>query len=118
MVARVGGLIVVALGVLIGWVGGGLSMLLLGRPVPDVPLLRDMTPYLARVAEGAALPPGSDWGALTESPVGVIALAGMGAGILIALAGVTQVVTGRGGGVTLVLVVAAVCGFAVAAAMA
>jgi hypothetical protein len=118
IVARVGGLIVVALGVLVGWAGGGLAMALLGRTLPDVPLLRDLSPYIAKVAEGAALPAGSDWGALTASPVGVIALAALGAGMLIALAGVSQVVTGRGGGVTLVLVVAAVCGFAVAAALA
>lgn len=118
MAARIGGLILVALGILVGWAGGGLALTLLGQPLPDVPLLRDLSPYLAQVAQGAALPPGSDWGALTASPVGVIALAGTGAGLLIALAGVSQVVTGRGGGVTLVLVVAAVCGFAVAAALA
>jgi hypothetical protein len=93
-------------------------MTLLGRPVPDVPFLRDLTPYLARIAEGAALPPGADWEALTGNTVGIIALAGLGAGLLIALAGVSQVVTGRSGGVALVLVVAAVCGFAVAAALA
>lgn len=118
MVVRVGGLVVALIGVILALAGGGLGLALLGQPVPDVPLLRDMAPYLAQVAEKAALPPGADWAALTGSTAGVLALVGLGAGLLIVLSGLSQALTGRRSAVGLVLLVAAICGFAVAAVVA
>lgn len=118
MTARIGGVIVTLIGLLLTYAGGGLGLALLGRPLPDVPLLRDIAPYLQEVAAKAPLPAGSDWGALTESTLGVIALGAFGGGLMVVLGGVTQILTGRRSGLSLVLVVAGLCGFAAAAVIA
>lgn len=116
--ARLGGLVVALIGVIMAMAGGGLATALLGRPLPDLPLLRDMAPYLAEVATAAAMPAGSGMADLPGTTMGLIALAGLGSGALIALAGLAQVVSGRRSALGLIVIVAALCGFAVAAALA
>jgi hypothetical protein len=118
MMARLGGLVVALIGLALALAGGGLGLALLGEPVPDLPGLRELSPYLAQIAQGAALPAGSGWADLTGSTPGMIALAGLGAGLMIVLAGLAQLVTGERTGLGLVLLVAAIGGFAVAVAVA
>lgn len=118
MTARIGGAVMALIGLLLTYAGGGLGLALLGRPLPDVPLLRDLAPHLQELAARAPLPPGSDWGALAGSTLGIIALGGFGGGLMVVLGGVTQMLTGRRSALSLVLVVAGLCGLAAAAVFA
>lgn len=115
---RLGGLVLIRIGTVLVVLGSAPAMAILGRPIPDASLVRDVVPYLRQIAAKVAIPPGSELPALFASGFGIAAVAAIGAGALLGLAGLWKVLTGRRGAVILVTVVAMVCGFAAAMALA
>jgi hypothetical protein len=118
MALRLGGIFLILMGVALAVIGTALALAILGQPIPAVPGLAAIQPVLAKLAEIAALPAGSDWQALPGTGSGQMALAGIVAGGALALGGLWQAITGRRSAVVLALVLAIICGFAVASATA
>lgn len=115
---RLGGLVLLVLGGAAAVLGAAMALAVLGRPVPTGEWIDWMRPFLDRIAVKAALPPGSDVGALIVRGWGQVAVAAIASGAVIALGGLRQMISGRRSVVFLVLVAAIIVGFAVAGALA
>jgi hypothetical protein len=115
---RLGGLVLLIFGGVAATLGVAMALAVLGRPVPTGQWIDWMRPFLDRIALKAALPAGSDVGALVLRGWGQVAVAAIGAGALIALGGLRQMVTGRRSVVFLILIAAIIMGFALAGALA
>lgn len=116
--ARVGGLVLLVMGLAIAGMGVLMAQALLGHPLPAGEVVERIRPFLARIAEQSALPTGSDVGALVTRGWGQVAVAALAAGAVIGLGGLRQVLTGRRSIALLVVIAAIIVGFAVAAAVA
>lgn len=118
MMARAGGLVLVLMGLVIAGIGAVMAMALLGQPLPAHDAVAAMQPFLVKIASEAALPLGSDVGALVTRGWGQVAVAAIAAGSVIGLGGLRQVLTGQRSIALLILIAAIIVGFAVAAALA
>lgn len=118
MPARLGGIVLLVMGLAAAGLGLAIAMALLGQPVPGGQALDALRPFLAKVAAEAALPVGSDVGALVTRGWGQVAVAAVAAGGVIALGGLRQILTGRRSILLLLMITGIILGFAVAAVMA
>lgn len=116
--ARLGGLIVMLVGAALALAAGSLGLALLGRPVPDLPGIVQLKPWLTEIAAAVALPAGAAIGALSGVTVGRLALGGVAAGLLVMLGGLVQVLWGKRNAGTIGLVLLGILGFAAVAALA
>lgn len=118
MAARLGGIILMVIGGVAAGIGLAMAMALLGQPVPGGEAIDPLRPFLDKMAAEAALPAGSQVGALVTRDWGRIAIAAMAAGGVIALGGLRQMLTGRRSLALLIMIGAIIVGFSVAAVMA
>lgn len=116
--ARVGGLVLLLMGLAIAGLGVVMAQAILGHPLPAGDVIDRMRPFLSKIAEESALPAGSDMGALVTRGWGQVAVAALAAGALIGLGGLRQLLTGRRSLALLLVVAGIIVGFAVAAAVA
>jgi hypothetical protein len=118
MAMRLGGVFLILMGAVLAALGAALALVLLGRPLPGIPGLSALQSFFDQLADAAAVPDGSAWDVLTGSTSGKMALAGLAGGAALILGGLWQTVTGRRSATILTVVMALVCGFAVAMVMA
>jgi hypothetical protein len=118
MAARFGGIVLLVIGAVSAGIGLAMAMTLLGQPVPGGEAVDALRPFLDKIAAEAALPAGSDAGALVNRGWGQIAIAAMAAGGVIALGGLRQMLTGQRSLLLLMMIGGIILGFAVAAVMA
>lgn len=117
---RLGGLVLVAIGVAIFLAGGFLALALFGQPLPAWPGVDRVAPFFAQIAAASTPPiqPGAPVGALLTVGWGQAAAGTMAGGGLIAILGLAQLLSGQRSALALVLIVGVICAFAAAAVLA